>query len=198
MNLTVKNIPKSLVIAMTGATGAAYGIEILKILKTLRIETHLIISDAANITINYETNYSIDDIKSIATFSYKCHDIKSCLSSGSFKHDGMIIAPCSVKTMSSIAYGIADNLIIRAADITLKERRPLVLMLRETPFNLSHIEAMKQITLMGGIIAPPLNSFYIKPKNIEDLVHYSTARILDLFGIHIECSDRWNGKQKKF
>ncbi|XP_018377626.1 PREDICTED: flavin prenyltransferase UbiX-like [Trachymyrmex cornetzi] len=102
--------------------------------------------------------------------------ILSCISSGSFEHSGMIIAPYSVKTMSSIAYGITDNLLTRAADVTLKERRPLVLMLRETPLNLSHIEAMKHVTLMGGIIAPPLNSFYIQPKSIEDLVHYSVAR----------------------
>lgn len=183
-----------LIVAMTGASGAIFGIRLLEILKNIEeIETHLIISKSANITIKYETNYKISDIKNLADFCYNPDDISACISSGSFRTDGMIIAPCSIKTMSSIAHSYCDNLISRSADVILKERLKLVLMLRETPLHLTHLKNMVSVAENGGIIYPPVPAFYSKPSNIDDLVNHTTYRVLDLFGINLPELKRWNG-----
>ena len=184
---------RNIIIGISGASGAIYGIKILKLLKGLdHIKTRLIISKAAHITIKHELDISIQEINKLADEYYNYNDITACISSGSFITDGMIIAPCSVKTLSEIATGYGNNLISRSADVILKERRKLILMLRETPLNYIHIKNMLTVTKMGGVIAPPLNSFYIKPNSIDELVQYSAIRVLDLLGINIEIN-RWNG-----
>jgi len=184
---------RNIIIGISGASGAIYGIKILELLRKIdNIQTHLIISKAAHITIKHELDLSIKDINKLADECYNHSDIAACISSGSFITDGMIIAPCSVKTLSEIATGYGNNLISRSADVILKERRKLILMLRETPLNYIHIKNMLTVTKMGGIIAPPLNSFYTKPKSIDELVQYSAIRILDLLDINIAVK-RWSG-----
>ena len=186
----------NIIIGITGASGAIYGIKILEILRSLsNIKTHLIISKSAHITIKHELEISIDQVIALAHEYHGYNNIAASISSGSFISDGMIIAPCSVKTLSEIATGNGNNLISRSADVVLKERRRLILMLRETPLNYIHIKNMLTVTKMGGIIAPPLNSFYIKPNSIDELVQYSVVRALDLLGIHIP-SKRWEGINK--
>ena len=188
---------KKLIIAITGASGAIFGVRLLEILKDIaNIETHLIISKAANITIHTETKYKISDIKALADFYYNVDDISACMASGSFKMDGMIIAPCSIKTMSAIAHSYCDNLISRSADVILKERKKLVLMLRETPLHLTHLRNMVMIAENGGIIYPPVPAFYSNPKNIDDLVNHTIYRMLDLFDIDNKELKRWNGIPK--
>jgi len=183
-----------LIIAITGASGAVFGIRLLEIIKEIGgIESHLIISKAANITIKSETNYQLADIKSLANFSYNIDDISACLASGSFKMEGMIIAPCSIKTMSSIANSYNDNLISRSADVIMKEKKKLVLLVRETPLHLIHLRNMAAIAENGGIIYPPVPAFYNNPKNISDLVNHTLYRVLDLFSIEHEKIKRWNG-----
>jgi 4-hydroxy-3-polyprenylbenzoate decarboxylase len=187
-------MPSKLVIAITGATGAIYGINLLKIIKKIpKIESHLIISKAAQITITKEIDLTLDEILALADHHYSYQNIGACLASGSFKFDAMIIAPCSVKSLAEIAQGFGNNLISRTADVALKERRKLVLMVRETPLNLVHIRNMMTVTEMGAIVAPPVNSFYTKPDKIEDLVSYTNIRILDLIGFSIPDNRRWEG-----
>lgn len=184
---------QNIIIGISGASGAIYGIKILKLLQEIdNVKTHLIISKAAHITIKHELEISITEVMELADQCYNYNDIAASISSGSFITDGMIIAPCSVKTLSEIATGYSNNLISRSADVILKERRKLILMLRETPLNYIHIKNMLTVTKMGGIIAPPLNAFYINPTSIDSLVEYSAIRILDLFGIHINVK-RWSG-----
>lgn len=183
-----------LVVAITGASGAIYGIELLKILRDFpQIETHLIISKSAAITIAHETQYKISEVKTLADHYYNIENIAACLASGSFKVDGMVIAPCSVKTMAAVAAGFCDNLITRTADVMLKERKKLVLMLRETPLNLIHIRNIALVTEAGGIIYPPVPAFYSNPKTIDELVNHSLYRVLDLFDIDVKDAKRWQG-----
>lgn len=185
-----------LIIAITGASGAIFGVRLLEILQHIdNVQTHLIISKAAGITIKCETNYKISDIKKLADFIYNPDDISACLASGSFKMDGMIIAPCTIKTMSSIAYSHCDNLISRSADVILKERKKLVLMLRETPLHLGHLRSMVSIAENGGILYPPVPAFYNNPNNIDDLVNHTLYRVLDLFDIDNDELKRWDGIQ---
>ncbi len=183
-----------LIVAITGASGAIFGIRLLEILKKIaNVETHLIISKSANITIASETKYKISDVRILADFSYNVDDISACLASGSFKMDGMIIAPCSIKTMSAIAHSYCDNLISRSADVILKERKKLVLMLRETPLHLTHLRNMVMIAENGGIIYPPVPAFYNNPQDLDDVINHSLYRMLDLFGIEDGNLKRWNG-----
>jgi 4-hydroxy-3-polyprenylbenzoate decarboxylase len=186
-----------LIVAITGASGAIFGIRLLEILKTIdNVQTHLIISKSANITIKHETNYQLSQLKALANFCYNIEDIGACLASGSYKMDGMIIAPCSTKTMSSIAHSYCDNLISRAADVILKERKKLVLLLRETPLHLIHLRNMLAVTENGGIIYPPVPAFYGNPKDIDDLINQTLYRVLDLFDIDNGQLKRWNGLKK--
>lgn len=184
---------KRIIIGISGASGAIYGIRALEALKNSGIETHLLISRAASITINQETDYKISDVKKLADFSYNIEDIGASIASGSFKTIGMMVVPCSMKTMSEISTGITSNLISRAADVTLKERRKLVLAVRETPFHLGHLRTMTNLTEMGAIIAPPLAAFYPHPKSIDDIVNHNIGRLLDLFNIDTSLVKRWEG-----
>jgi flavin prenyltransferase len=187
-----------LVVAITGATGAVYGVRLLQHLRRLGnaengVETHLIVSDAAVLTLHQEVGMSRKEVEALAHVVHRQDNIGASIASGSFQADGMVIAPCSMKTLAAVAHGLSDNLIARAADVTLKERRRLVLMVRETPFNLAHLRNMTAVTEMGGIIFPPLPSFYQQPNSIDEMVDHTVARVIDLFGIRHDLAPRWNG-----
>jgi len=180
-----------LIIGISGASGVAYGLRALDACRDLGVETHLILSKAAALTIAQETNLSLSDVQSRADVNYKVGDVGAAVASGSFKTLGMIIAPCSVRTMSEIASGVTSSLLTRAADVTLKERRTLVLMVRETPLHLGHLRTMVQLSEMGAVIAPPLPAFYAKPATLDDMVDQSVGRVLDLFGQSWAHVRRW-------
>jgi flavin prenyltransferase len=187
-----------LVVGITGASGAIYGIRLLEVLSSARtVETHLIVSEAAQEIIKYETGRSIEDITGLASYSYDVRDIGAQLASGSFKTDGMIVAPCTVKTMSAIANSYTENLLIRAADVSIKERRRLLLLVRETPLHLGHIRNMERLCQMGAIIMPPVPAFYHKPQTIQDIVDHTVGKMLDMFGIEHDLSQRWSGIMKQ-
>lgn len=186
--------PQRLIVAITGATGAVYGVRLLQHLHaTPGVETHLVLSDAALLTLHQETGLQRRDVEVLAHVVHKLRDVGASIASGSFQSDGMVVAPCSMKTLAAVAHGLSDNLIARAADVVLKERRRLVLMVRETPFNLAHLRNMTAVTEMGGIIFPPLPSFYHHPQTIADMVDHTTGRVLDLFGIGHALAPRWAG-----
>ncbi len=179
-------LPERLIIAITGASGAIYAIRLLEVLQKTDIEAHLIISNAAKQTIAIETDYSINQIKSLANQVYDIRDIGAAISSGSFITKGMIILPCSMKTLSGIAHSYTDDLITRAADVILKERKPLVLCVRETPLHLGHLRLMTQLAEIGGQIVPLMPAFYHKPKTVADIVDQGVNRLLDQFDIYLE------------
>ncbi|MGV7208308.1 UbiX family flavin prenyltransferase [Oxalobacteraceae bacterium A2-2] len=186
--------PTRLIIAITGATGAVYGVRLLQVLQHQpSVETHLVISDAAVLTLHQETGLQRREVEALAHVVHKVRDVGASIASGSFLSDGMVIAPCSMKTLASVAHGLSDNLIARAADVVLKERRRLVLMVRETPFNLAHLRNMTAVTEMGGIVFPPLPSFYHNPRTIDEMVDQTVARVLDLFGLPNTLAPRWGG-----
>ena len=185
---------RKLIVAITGATGAVYGVQLLRQLSAIEgIETHVIISDAANLTLHQEVGMQRREVEALADVAHSNRDIGASIASGSFQSDGMVVAPCSMKTLAAVALGLSDNLIARAADVVLKERRRLVLMVRETPFNLAHLRNMTMVTEMGGIIFPPLPSFYHHPESIEQMVDHTVARVIDLFGIEHALAPRWAG-----
>lgn len=182
-----------IIVGISGASGAIYGIRLLQALQENNIETHLVISKAATITITQETTYKVSEVKKLADICYNIDDIGATISSGSFKTLGMIIAPCSVKTMSEIATCITSNLLSRAGDVILKERRKLVLAVRETPFHLGHLRTMTSLAEMGAVVVPPLPAFYPKPETIDEIVNHSVGRLLDLFEIENNLVKRWGG-----
>ncbi len=184
---------RRIIVGISGASGAIYGIRLLQILRSAEIETHLVVSRAARATIAAETDCSLADVHALADHVYAPDDMGAAISSGSFRTMGMVVAPCSVRSLSEIAQGVTTGLISRAADVILKERRRLVLMLRETPLHLGHIRAMAQATEMGAIIAPPVPAFYNRPETIADIVDHSLGRVLDLFGIDTGHVRRWEG-----
>ena len=184
---------KRMVVGITGASGAIYGIRLLEMLKGAGIETHLIVSRAAQLTLAYETELKLADVERLATVVHPNNDIGAACSSGSFPTMGMIIAPCSIKTMAEIATGNTANLISRAADVALKERRRVVLMLRETPFHLGHIRTMAAVTEAGAIVYPPVPAFYAQPKSLADMIDHTLGRVLDLFDIEVGAVRRWSG-----
>jgi flavin prenyltransferase len=189
--------PRRLVVAITGATGAIYGVRLLQQLSnTPGVETHLVVSDAASLTLHQEVGMQRRDVESLAHVVHRNRDVGASIASGSFQTDGMIIAPCSMKTLASVAHALSDNLIARAADVVLKERRRLVLMVRETPFNLAHLRNMTAVTEMGGIVFPPLPSFYHRPASIDEMVDHTVARVIDLFGIEHALAPRWAGMKQ--
>ena len=193
--MLVRNIytkMQKLIIAISGASGAIYGITALKAAKALGVETHLIVSKAAGLALHEETGLSLNAVHDLADHVYKPADIGARLASGSFKTMGMLIAPCSIKTLSEIATGVTSSLMSRAADVTLKERRRLVLMVRESPLHLGHLRSMASVSEMGAIIAPPVPSFYTRPQNLQDMVDQTMGRALDLFGLEGEIK-RWDG-----
>lgn len=185
-------IKKRLIVAISGATGAVLGIRLLDVLRDLgSFETHLIVSDAAWLTIEHELNESKEQIRARADVVHSVRNIGASIASGSFSCDGMIIAPCSMKTLAAIAHGFSDNLISRAADVTLKERRRLTLLVRETPLSLIHLRNMTAVTEAGGIIFPPVPAFYQQPNTIDDIVNHTIARVLDGHGIDAQLAPRW-------
>ena len=192
---------KRLIVGISGASGVIYGVRLLEILNSLKIETHLVMTKAAEMTLGYETERSLRDVETLAHTRYRLDDIAASISSGSFKTLGMIVAPCSVRSMSEIATGVTSNLLARAADVVLKERRRLVLMVRETPLHTGHLRTMTHLSEIGAIIAPPMPAFYAEPKTLDDVVTQSVARVLDLFDIDAAQTRRWGeglkgGKRK--
>jgi 4-hydroxy-3-polyprenylbenzoate decarboxylase len=186
--------PRRIVVAITGATGAVYGVRLLEHLRaTPGVETHLVISDAATLTLHQETGLARREVEALAHVVHRNREIGASIASGSFATDGMVIAPCSMKTLAAVAHGLSDNLVARAADVILKERRRLILMVRETPFNLAHLRNMTTVTEMGGIVFPPLPSFYNRPATIDEMVDHSIARVLDLLGMENGLAPRWAG-----
>lgn len=193
----MENRKTRIIVAITGASGAIYGKRTLEALKEVTdIETHLIISKAANITIDLELEESIKDIEKLADETHKVNDIAACISSGSYKTEGMIIAPCSMKTLAEIATGVSSNLISRSADVILKEKKKLVLLARETPLNAIHIENMLRVTNAGGYICPPVPAFYNHPEKIDDIVDHTVGRILDIFNVESSLARRWKDDKK--
>jgi flavin prenyltransferase len=186
---------KRIVIGISGASGAIYGVRLLEALKG-RAETHLIISDLGRETIALETSYAVADVEAMASSVHGFHDLTASLSSGSFRTDGMVIIPCSVKTLSAVAHSYNANLIARAADVTLKERRRLVLAVRETPLHTGHLRLMLQASEMGAILFPPVPGFYHGPKTLDDIVNHTVGKILDLFDIDHHLFERWRGKEQ--
>jgi len=186
-----------LIIGITGATGVIYGIRLLDVLTSRDdIETHLIISEAGEMNIRHETGRNIEDVKKLANFSYDIRDIGAPLASGSFQRDGMIIAPCTMKTMSALANSYTDNLLTRSGDVTLKERKNLVLLVRETPLHLGHLRNMERLCEMGACIMPPVPAFYHKPKTIQDIIDHTIGKALDIFGIKHDLFHRWAGFER--
>jgi 4-hydroxy-3-polyprenylbenzoate decarboxylase len=180
-----------LVVAMTGATGAPLGIRLLEVLAELGVETHLILSDWARATIKLETEHTVNEVRALASHSYSARDLAAAISSGSFRTDGMVVCPCSMKTLSAIRIGFSDNLITRAADVTLKERRKLVLVAREAPLSEIHLDNMHYLARAGAVIFPPSVSYYARPASVDDMTNYVVGRIVDQLGIEHSMIERW-------
>lgn len=185
---------KPLVVAITGATGVIYGIELLKALQKLEVPTHLILSESAIRNIKIETDYSADEVKEMAVEVYNNKNIGASVASGSFQTRGMIVAPCTIKTLSGVANSFNDNLVVRASDVTLKEKRPLILMVRETPLHKGHLDLMSRVADIGATILPPMPSFYHGPKTIMDIIHQSVGKALDQVGIEHQLFRRWTSE----
>ncbi len=185
--------PRRLIVGMSGASGAIYGIRILQALQGTGIETHLVMSESARITLASESDMTTAQVEALASEVHHARNIGATVSSGSFKTMGMVVAPCSIRTLSEIAWGGTGGLLTRAADVVLKERRRLVLMLRETPLHAGHIKSMQQATENGAIIMPPVPAFYARPKTVDDIVNHSVGRVLDLFDIETDLVERWKG-----
>jgi 4-hydroxy-3-polyprenylbenzoate decarboxylase len=188
---------KRIVVGISGASGVIYGVTVLKTLSELGIETHLVMTQASAKNLMIETNYRVNELESIASHVYDVEDIGASIASGSFRMDGMVIAPCSIKTLSAIANSYSHNLLVRAADVMLKERRRLVLLVRETPLHEGHLELMSKVTRMGGIIMPPVPAFYHLPKTVEDLINQTIGKVLDLFQIDHHLFERWGSPRLK-
>lgn len=187
----MESSPRRLIVGISGASGVTYGVRLLQLLRNAGVETHLVMSKTAEITFAYETALKIDDVKALAHTHHRVDDMASAISSGSFRTAGMIVAPCSMRSMSEIATGVTTTLLTRAADVTLKERRRLVLMVRETPLHTGHLRTMTALSEMGAIIAPPVPAFYAKPDSLDDMVDHTVGRTLDLFNIDVGVVNRW-------
>jgi flavin prenyltransferase len=186
-------LSRPIVLGLTGATGAIYAVRLLQRLKTLQKPTHLVVTPAGVLNAHHELGLNRHELEALADVAYNPADVGAAIASGSFATEAMVIAPCSMKTLAAVAHGFADNLLTRAADVTLKERRRLLLMVRETPLNLAHLRNMTLVTEMGGIIFPPLPAFYHHPKSIDDLVNDTVERMLSLLGIQQAEPQNWNG-----
>lgn len=186
---------KRLVVGMSGATGAIYGIRLLEVLAKSDIETHLVISNAAEKTIGLETSWAVEKVKELAHTCYDIRDIGANIASGSFLNEGMVVIPCAIKTLSGIAHSYNDNLLTRAADVTIKEKRKLVIVARETPFHKGHLKLMLEAADLGATILPPVPAFYCLPKTIDDLVNHLVGKVLDMFRIENNLFHRWGGSE---
>ncbi len=187
----MRRMSNRIIIGISGASGAVYGVRLLEVLRRTDIETHLIVSKSAALTIDSELDITVADVKALADQVHQVGDVAAAISSGSYRTLGMIIAPCSMRTMADIAHGNTDNLLSRAADVVLKERRRLVLMARESPLHLGHLRAAVAVTEMGAIVAPPMPAFYNRPESVDDMVMHSVGRVLDLFDIDPGIVKRW-------
>ena len=183
--------PRRIVVGISGASGAVYGVRMLEALRQAGVETHLVMSRSAEITLAHETDWKVSEVRALAGRWYRQDDIGAGIASGSFRAIGMVVAPCSVRSMSEIATGVTSGLLTRAADVALKERRRLVLMVRETPLHLGHLRTMAQLAEMGAVVAPPLPAFYPRPKSLQEVIDHSVGRVLDLFGIDNDLAHRW-------
>lgn len=184
---------KRIIVGISGASGIVYGVRALQLLRDCSVETHLVISKSAKLTLHYELDMSVTELESLASEVHAIKNVGASIASGSFPTAGMLIAPCSVRTMSEIATGVTSTLLTRAADVVLKERRRLVLMVRETPLHTGHLRTMTQLSEMGAVIAPPVPAFYTRPQSLDDVVTQSVGRALDLFGLELEQVHRWQG-----
>ncbi len=193
VNGAVRNLPRRLVVGISGASGVTYGVRALDALRELGVESHLVVTRAALLTLSQETDLSADDLTGRADVVHRLNDVGASIASGSFRTMGMLVAPCSVRTMGEIATGVTSTLLTRAADVMLKERRPLVLMVRETPLHLGHLRTLTALAEMGAVIAPPLPAFYARPATIAEMVDQSVGRALDLFGLDWAAVKRWEG-----
>ncbi|MDO9585030.1 MAG: UbiX family flavin prenyltransferase [Syntrophales bacterium] len=182
---------KRIIVGITGASGVIYGVRTLEALYRLKVETHLIISQSAVINLDIETDYTIDALRSMASHVHDLEDVSAPIASGSYHVDGMIVAPCSIKTLSAIANSYNENILVRAADVSMKERRKLVLIVRETPLHEGHLELMMRVTRMGGVILPPVPAFYHMPKTIDDIINQTVGKALDQFSIDAHLFKRW-------
>ena len=192
-----EGLPERLIVGISGASGVIYGIRLLETLKSLQVETHLVITKAAEMTLAYETELKTAQVRALAERSYAIADVGAAIASGSFATLGMVIAPCSIRSMSEIATGVTSNLLTRAADVTLKERRRLVLMLRETPLHSGHLRNLLALSEMGAVIAPPVPAFYARPESVDDIVDQSVGRVLDLFGLDSGKVTRWGETKER-
>jgi len=184
---------RRLVVGISGASGVIYGVRVLELLRDTDVETHLVMSKSAELTLSYETNFKPKDVKALASVNHPATDIGAAISSGSFPTMGMVIAPCSIRTMSEIATGVTSSLLSRAADVVLKEKRRLVLALRETPLHGGHLRTMTTLADIGAVVAPIVPAFYAKPKTVDDIVNHTVGRLLDFFGIETKVVRRWQG-----
>ncbi|MBA3056911.1 MAG: UbiX family flavin prenyltransferase [Gammaproteobacteria bacterium] len=185
---------KRIIVAISGASGAVYGVRLLQMLRGLPgVQTHLTVSEAGWLNLQQELDMARADVEALADVSYPVHNVGAAIASGSFQCDGMVIAPCSMRTLAAVALGLSDNLITRAADVMLKERRRLILMVRETPLNLAHLRNMTSVTEMGGLIYPPVPGFYHRPQTIDEMVGHSVSRVVDLLGLPQPHAPRWAG-----
>lgn len=184
--------PSRLIVGISGASGVIYGIRLLQALRKLPVETHLVMTRTAEVTLAHETDLKVEDVRKLAGVTYRVDDLAAAISSGSFRTIGMIVAPCSMRSLGEIAHGIASNLLTRAADVVLKERRRLVLVTRETPLHAIHLRNMATLAEMGAVIAPPVPAFYNRPKTIDDIVDHTVGRVLDLFDLDTGMVKRWS------
>jgi 4-hydroxy-3-polyprenylbenzoate decarboxylase len=185
--------PRRLVVGISGASGVIYGVRMLELLRDTDVETHLVMSKAAELTLAYETDFKPKEVKALASVNHPASDIGAAISSGSFPTMGMVIAPCSIRTMSEIATGVTSSLVSRAADVVLKEKRRLVLALRETPLHGGHLRTMTTLADIGAVVAPIVPAFYAKPKTVDDIINHTVGRLLDFFGIETKVVRRWQG-----
>jgi 4-hydroxy-3-polyprenylbenzoate decarboxylase len=188
---------RRIIVGISGASGIVYGVRVLEALRSAGFETHLVITRSAQVTLGYELSLKVAEVQQLADVNYRYDEIGASISSGSFETLGMIVAPCSIRSLSEIATGVTSSLLTRAADVVLKERRRLVLMVRETPLHLGHLRTMTQVTEMGAIIMPPVPAFYNKPESVDDIVNHSVGRVLDLFGIDNTLVRRWRDPDVK-
>jgi flavin prenyltransferase len=189
---------RRLIVGISGATGSIYGIRILEVLsKIADVETHLVLTKAAKMTLQIETPYSVKQVEELADVAHDVNNVGASISSGSFRTEGMVIAPCSMKSLGGIASSVGGDLLVRAADVILKERKKLVLVVRETPLHLGHLESMAHLTRVGAVILPPVPAFYHRPKTLDDVINQTVTRILDQFGVDVNLFERWSDEQLK-
>ena len=188
---------RRIVVGISGASGAVYGIRLLQVLKELNVETHLVLTPPAKVTITAETDFRVSDVEKLATKVYRYNDISAAIASGSFQVEAMVIIPCSMHTLGALASGFAENLLLRAAEVTLKERRPLIVVPRETPMTLIHIENMERIARAGASVVPAMPAFYERPKTLDDIINHLVGKVLDLLGIENKLFSRWSGLETK-